>query len=87
MALEDPNWNKLCYYYTYFFLQGSYLSSSQRGTVRNSHTKEKTMSKKLHHNDPFDYQAIEARARALQGEETVRLFRASVRALSRAFRH
>jgi len=45
------------------------------------------MSKKLHHNDPFDYQAIEARARALQGEETVRLFRASVRALSRAFRH
>jgi hypothetical protein len=45
------------------------------------------MSKKLHHNDPFDYQAIEERARALQGEETVRLFRASARALSRAFRH
>lgn len=46
------------------------------------------MSKNLnHHEDPFDYQSIEARARALQGQETVRLFRASARALSRAFRH
>jgi hypothetical protein len=46
------------------------------------------MSKNLnHHADPFDYQAIEARARALQGEETARLFRASAKALSRVFRH
>lgn len=46
------------------------------------------MSKNLnHHADPYDYQAIEARARALQGEETVRFFRASAKAIGRAFRH
>jgi hypothetical protein len=41
------------------------------------------------HNAPSasEYQQIEARARELQGEATVQIFRASARALSRALRH
>jgi len=51
-------------------------------------TKEKSMSQNISYDpSPSDYQKIEARARALQGEATLHLFRASARALSRAFRH
>lgn len=45
------------------------------------------MSQNLNHApSASEYQQIEARARELQGEATVHIFRASARALSRAFR-
>jgi len=58
--------------------------------VPQSNTKEKIMSQNQQQNhapSASEYQQIEARARELQGEATVRIFRASARALSRAFRH
>ena len=46
------------------------------------------MSKKLNHKDYLsEYQHIEARARALQGQETVRFFRTTAKAISRVFMH
>lgn len=46
------------------------------------------MSQNLNHApSASDYHKIEAQARALQGEATLHLFRASARVLGRAFRH